>query len=96
MSEQIEGACCAHMIVRWVTAANTDGTTSGWWACRDCERKFAPVVAPIVMRSLPSDEEIKGAACSCIKDGNCPCYTCQIFVTGFIQGAKWMRDKARQ
>lgn len=40
---EVEGASCAHLKVRWVTTANSDGTTSGWWACQMCNHKFFPI-----------------------------------------------------
>lgn len=33
---------CSHMLVAWMTAALPDGTTVGWWACRDCGHRFEP------------------------------------------------------
>ena len=37
-----ERGCCAHLIVEWETKDNADGSTTGWWECRDCGVKFVP------------------------------------------------------
>lgn len=35
--------CCAHLRVEWTTQQLDNGGTRGWWECRDCLIKFAPV-----------------------------------------------------
>lgn len=37
-----EGACCAHMTVRYTPTDNGDGTLSEFWGCRDCQTEFLP------------------------------------------------------
>lgn len=37
------GTACAHLTVRYRTKQNEDNSTSGWWECLDCERRFGPL-----------------------------------------------------
>lgn len=40
-----QAACCAHCTVKWITyfVQDTNGQTSGYWACSDCGKRFAPI-----------------------------------------------------
>ena len=34
---------CAHLHVEYFTRLRDDGSTDGWWACRDCGTNFIPI-----------------------------------------------------
>jgi hypothetical protein len=46
MMDNINGACCAHLNVRWTTIDLGGGHMRGWWECVDCRRMFVPAPEP--------------------------------------------------
>ena len=40
-----DGACCAHLTVKWTTEELPSGLTRGWWECQTCRTHFWPKAA---------------------------------------------------
>lgn len=66
-------ACCAHLDVRYMTRELSVGGTLGWWACADCNMRFAPLgiagepEVPEMFRVSPVPECTRGTG----HDGPC-------------------------
>lgn len=49
----MDGACCAHLTVRWTEQRIGRGEVRGWWECEDCRQKFTPIPRITVTEPAP-------------------------------------------
>jgi hypothetical protein len=103
MSEQIERATvidytelARRIRVLAIGAPNTNAlsTDFGNWFAPRVEKMIASVVAPIVMRSLPSREEVEGAIKRIGKESTAPDKDCPLWLeTDIRAGMEWMFER---
>lgn len=89
-------ACCAHCTVKWITyfVQDTNGQTSGYWACSDCGKRFAPIQDEGTPLPPPQARTSDEHCLYCnAKSDKTPCSACREREIKFLP--KWAQDEIR-
>lgn len=50
-------ACCAYLVVEYATEPHPSGLVSGYWECKSCWHRFAPIPLPAPDPTKPEEVE---------------------------------------